>query len=305
MALSLAAASIGLRRARHPRPTRRSPAGSASPSCSSRSRCSTTRCCPPLEPRVGPPRRRAAAAVLRRAPVGGGARGGGRRGRPGRRTRAPRGSPATCTTAWRRSWRSSAAAPRGMAGQPDADDIVVAAERALLDSRWAIEHLARAPDEPLERVLGPPRRGDRGAHRRGRHVLHDSGSASVGPEVSDALARILGEAVTNARHGNATRRPRRAVDRSAAAAVIDDGQRVRHHGPRHGLRAGRHARARRAGRRRAERPVGPGRRDRGGRGASMTAPVAGARGRRPRADPRGRPRRRRRGPALHGRRARR
>ena len=30
---------------------------------------------------------------------------------------------------------------------------MVAAERALLDSRWAIEHLSRPPDEPLERVL--------------------------------------------------------------------------------------------------------------------------------------------------------
>ena len=58
-----------------------------------------------------------------------------------------------------------------MAGQPDADDIVVAAERALLDSRWTIEHLARAPDEPLDRVLGPPRGRDRGADRRGGDVL--------------------------------------------------------------------------------------------------------------------------------------
>ena len=40
-----------------------------------------------------------------------------------------------------------------MIGQPDADDIAVAAERALMDSRWAIEHLAQPPDEPLERVL--------------------------------------------------------------------------------------------------------------------------------------------------------
>ena len=50
-----------------------------------------------------------------------------------------------------------------------------------------------------------------------------SGSAQVGPEVSDALARILGEAVANARHGNATRVH---VELSAAPLrprVIDDG----------------------------------------------------------------------------------
>ena len=35
----------------------------------------------------------------------------------------------------------------------DAPDIVVAAERALLDSRWAIDHLSRAPEESLDRVL--------------------------------------------------------------------------------------------------------------------------------------------------------
>jgi signal transduction histidine kinase len=91
-----------------------------------------------------------------------------------------------------------------LTGQADAEDIVVAADRALLDSRWAIEHLRRAVDEPLDRVLA--RHAVVIAARTGVNVTFTtSGSASVGPEVSEALARILGEAVTNSRHGNATR----------------------------------------------------------------------------------------------------
>jgi signal transduction histidine kinase len=91
-----------------------------------------------------------------------------------------------------------------LAGQPDAAEIVVAAERALQDSRWAIEHLARAPDEPLERVLG--RHAAAIAARTGVAVTFVTTGTTerLGPEVSEALARILGEAVTNARHGNAT-----------------------------------------------------------------------------------------------------
>jgi signal transduction histidine kinase len=91
-----------------------------------------------------------------------------------------------------------------LAGQPDAEDIVVAADRALLDSRWAIEHLRRGVDEPLDRVLA--RHAVVIAARTGVSVTFSTcGSVNAGPEVSDALARILGEAVTNARHGNATR----------------------------------------------------------------------------------------------------
>ncbi|HET8756740.1 MAG TPA: ATP-binding protein [Solirubrobacteraceae bacterium] len=91
-----------------------------------------------------------------------------------------------------------------LTGQPDAADIVVAAERALLDSRWAIEHLAQAPDEPLDRVLA--RQAAVIAARTGLAVTFaaDAGAASASPEVSEALSRILGEAVSNARHGGAT-----------------------------------------------------------------------------------------------------
>ena len=110
-----------------------------------------------------------------------------------------------------------------MAGQPDAEDIVVAAERALQDSRWAIEHLARAPDEPLERVLA--RHAAAIAARTGVAVTFVTIGTTehVGPEVSEALARILGEAVTNARHGNATLVHIELSTHPLRLRVIDDG----------------------------------------------------------------------------------
>jgi signal transduction histidine kinase len=110
-----------------------------------------------------------------------------------------------------------------MAGQPDAEDIVVAAERALQDSRWAIEHLARAPDEPLERVLA--RHAAAIAARTGVDVTFVTigQTEHVGPEVSEALARILGEAVTNARHGNATLVHIELSTHPLRLRVIDDG----------------------------------------------------------------------------------
>jgi signal transduction histidine kinase len=109
-----------------------------------------------------------------------------------------------------------------LAGDPDAEEIVVAAERALEDSRWAIEHLAQAPDEPLDRVLG--RHASVIAARTGVAVTFStSGSADVGPEVSEALARILGEAVTNARHGNASLVHVELTADPLRLRVIDDG----------------------------------------------------------------------------------
>ena len=109
-----------------------------------------------------------------------------------------------------------------LAGDPDAEEIVVAAERALEDSRWAIEHLARAPDEPLDRVLA--RHAAVIAARTGLAVTFaTTGSADVGPEVSEALARILGEAVSNARHGNATTVHVELSTAPLRLLVIDDG----------------------------------------------------------------------------------
>ena len=110
-----------------------------------------------------------------------------------------------------------------LAGQPDAADIVVAAERALQDSRWAIEHLARAPDEPLERVLA--RHATAIAARTGVNVTFvTTGTIEhVGRDVSEALARILGEAVTNARHGNAKLVHVELSTHPLRLRVIDDG----------------------------------------------------------------------------------
>jgi signal transduction histidine kinase len=109
-----------------------------------------------------------------------------------------------------------------MIGQPDADDIAGAAERALLDSRWAIEHLARPPDEPLDRVLS--RHAGVIAARTGVAMTFTaSGSADVEPEVREALARILGEAVANAGHGRATRVHVELSNEPLRLRVIDDG----------------------------------------------------------------------------------
>ena len=109
-----------------------------------------------------------------------------------------------------------------LGGQPAAE-IAVAAERALQDSRWAIEHLARAPDEPLERVLA--RHATAIAARTGVDVTFVTVGTTqhVGPEVSEALARILGEAVTNARHGNASLVHVELSTHPLRLRVIDDG----------------------------------------------------------------------------------
>jgi signal transduction histidine kinase len=110
-----------------------------------------------------------------------------------------------------------------LSGQPDAADIAVAAERALLDSRWAIEHLAPpGPAEPLDRVLA--RHAAVAAARTGVELTFSArGSADAGPEVCDALARILGEAVANARHGNATQVHVELSGQPLRLRVVDDG----------------------------------------------------------------------------------
>jgi signal transduction histidine kinase len=109
-----------------------------------------------------------------------------------------------------------------LTGQPDAADIAGAAERALLDSRWAIEHLARPVDEPLDRVLSR-HAGVIGARTGLAVSFSASGSAEAGPEVREALARILGEAVANAGHGRATRVHVELSTEPLRLRVIDDG----------------------------------------------------------------------------------
>jgi signal transduction histidine kinase len=111
---------------------------------------------------------------------------------------------------------------RRRAAQSDAQDIVVAADRALLDSRWAIEQLARAPGESLERVLAR-HAAVIGARTDVAVTFSTSGSADVGPEVGEALMRILGEAVANARHGGATRVHVDLSMEPLRLRVVDDG----------------------------------------------------------------------------------
>jgi signal transduction histidine kinase len=111
---------------------------------------------------------------------------------------------------------------RRAARLPDGGEILGAAERALLDSRRAIEHLAQAPDEPLDRVLA--RHAAVVAARSGLAVTFSgSGVVRVGGEVREALARILGEAVANARHGGATRVHVELSGDPLRLRVIDDG----------------------------------------------------------------------------------
>jgi signal transduction histidine kinase len=111
---------------------------------------------------------------------------------------------------------------RRRAARLAAADIVVAADRALLDSRWAIEHLAVPPGEPLDVVL--VRHAAVIAARTEVMVTFSTmGSAVVGPEVSEALARILGEAVANSRHGGATRVHVELSCSPLRMRVIDDG----------------------------------------------------------------------------------
>ena len=62
-------------------------------------------------------------------------------------------SPASCTTASRRNWPSSAAAPTRLAELPDGVEITEAADRALEDSRRAIEALVPPAHEPLHVAL--------------------------------------------------------------------------------------------------------------------------------------------------------
>jgi signal transduction histidine kinase len=111
---------------------------------------------------------------------------------------------------------------RRRAAQQDALDIVVAADRALLDSRWAIESLARGPAEPLERVLAR-HAAVIGARTGVTVTFATSGSAEVVPQVGEALARILGEAVANARHGGATHVHVELSTDPLRLRVIDDG----------------------------------------------------------------------------------
>jgi signal transduction histidine kinase len=86
---------------------------------------------------------------------------------------------------------------------PEADLLVACAERALEESRSAISALRAPPDEPLPAAL--ERVGDELARRLQLDVsVRAEPAVAVAPPVSEALVRIVGEALVNAaRHGHA------------------------------------------------------------------------------------------------------
>jgi signal transduction histidine kinase len=86
---------------------------------------------------------------------------------------------------------------------PETDRLLGAAERALAESRSAISTLRAPVDEPLPATLA--RIGGELGRRLGLDVhIEADADVHVAPAVRDALARIVGEALSNAaRHGRA------------------------------------------------------------------------------------------------------
>jgi signal transduction histidine kinase len=86
---------------------------------------------------------------------------------------------------------------------PEADRLLGAAERALAESRSAISTLRAPLDEPLPATLA--RIGGELGRRLDLDVhIEADADVDVAPDVRDALARIVGEALANAaRHGRA------------------------------------------------------------------------------------------------------
>jgi len=86
---------------------------------------------------------------------------------------------------------------------PETDRLLSAAERALAESRSAISTLRAPLDEPLPVMLA--RIGAELGRRLNLDVhIEADADVDVAPDVRDALARIVGEALTNAaRHGRA------------------------------------------------------------------------------------------------------
>ena len=163
------------------------------------------------------------------------------------------GSPASCTTASRRSSPSSAAAPAAFAELAGGVEIVDAADRALEDSRRAIEALVPLPTSRW------PSRSSASAPAWPASVAWRSRSTcacalDVADDVRAEVIRIISEAVRNAAHHGGARHVRVDLTGSPLAVrIIDDGCGFRD-GANSGLgvrrlRADRDARARGAGRR--------------------------------------------------------
>jgi signal transduction histidine kinase len=109
-------------------------------------------------------------------------------------------------------------------GAGEAGEIIAATERAMDESRRAIDVLSRPRDEPLDRALA----------REARHVTAGSGAAlslhlarglEVQPHVQENLVRIAREAMVNAaRHARAgTIRVELAAGHPLRMRVVDDG----------------------------------------------------------------------------------
>ena len=125
-------------------------------------------------------------------------------------------SPASCTTASRRNWPSSAAAPAAWPRLPDGVEILGAAERALEDSRRAIEALVPPAHEPLDVALerlGARLATECGRRGAGQRPRHDRRAPRRGPR---GAVRIISEAVRNAAHHGGARHVR--VDMHGHAA---------------------------------------------------------------------------------------
>jgi signal transduction histidine kinase len=106
---------------------------------------------------------------------------------------------------------------------PEGNEILSAAERALEDSRRAIEALAPSAAEPLHIAL--ERHGARLALECDIEVqVNSRASGEVAPEVRDELLRIVAEAVRNAAHHGGARHVRvDLVGPPLSVRVIDDG----------------------------------------------------------------------------------
>ena len=251
-------------RRRRPRPAREPPPGAAAALGRRRGRArrlreARLRALPAARRRQRPPRRRPARrrlgrAVRRRArarcaPACASAP------RP-RSTASAAGWPASCTTASPRSSPSSAAAPAAWPRRPDGVEIVDAADRALEDSRRAIEALVPPAHEPLAVAL--ERLGARLATECGVEV-----QVNVRDRRRDRRRRPRRAHPDHLRGRPQRRPPRRRAARArrsrglaaGACAIIDDGCGFRDGANsglgRRRLRPDRDARARRAGRRRS------------------------------------------------------
>jgi signal transduction histidine kinase len=118
----------------------------------------------------------------------------------------------------------TAAMASGMPSPDMVGHVATAAERALEESRRAIETLADGASAPLHQAIGTA--AEEVAARYGAQVEVDVQPRSIPPTVAEALLRVVREATGNAvRHGAARRVVVRLTcdNRSLRLSIIDDG----------------------------------------------------------------------------------